>query len=81
MEKRCKRVIHNTNELEFAIFCIENVAIQLGIPAERVYQAFTINSDLLYQYIIPEYDILHTQSKEYIIADIIETMKEVGVQV
>ncbi len=81
MEKMCERVIHNRNELEFAIFCIENVAIQLELPAERIYQAFTVESDLLYQYIIPEYEMLHTQSKEYIVADIIEAMKEVGVQV
>lgn len=81
MGKMCERVIHNISELEFAIFCIENVAIQLGIPAEQVYQAFTTNSDLLYQYIIPEYEMLHTQSKEYIVADIIEAMKEVGIQV
>ena len=45
-------------ELEFAIFCIENV-----------------------EYIIPEYEILHTQSKDYIINDIIEVMKERGVEI
>ena len=31
--------IKNSNELEFAIFCIENVAARLGVDAERVYQA------------------------------------------
>ncbi len=81
MVQMCERVIHNTSELEFAIFCIENVAIHLEVPAERIYQAFTVESNLLYQYIIPEYEMLHTQSKEYIVADIIEAMKEVGIQV
>ncbi len=81
MDKMCERVIRNTNELEFAIFCIENVAIRLEVPAEELYQAFTSKSDLLYQYIIPGYEMLHTQSKEYIVEDIIETMKEMGVQV
>ena len=33
--------IKNSNELEFAVFCIENVATKLGVDAERVYQAFT----------------------------------------
>ena len=33
--------IKNSSELEFAIFCIENVAAKLGVNAERVYQAFT----------------------------------------
>ena len=33
--------IKNSRELEFAVFCIENVAAKLGVDAERVYQAFT----------------------------------------
>ena len=33
------------------------------------------------EYIIPEYEILHTQSKDYIINDIIEVMKERGVEI
>ena len=32
--------IKNSSELEFAVFCIENVAAKLGVDAERVYQAF-----------------------------------------
>ena len=31
--------IKNSSELEFAVFCIENVAAKLGVDAERVYQA------------------------------------------
>ncbi len=81
MEQMCKRVIHNISELEFAIFCIENVAIHLGVPAEQVYQAFTANSDLLYQYIIPEYEMLHTQGKDYIVADVLDAMREAGVEI
>ena len=33
--------IKNSSELEFVVFCIENVAAKLGMDAERVYQAFT----------------------------------------
>lgn len=50
--------------LEFVIFCIENVAASLGAEAERVYSAFVDKSDILYDYIVPEYENLHTQSKE-----------------
>lgn len=81
MGEICERVIHNMDELEFAIFCIENMAIQLDVHAEQVYQALTLKSDLLYQYIIPEYEMLHTQSKEYILADILDAMKEAGVAI
>ena len=38
--------IKNSSELEFAVFCIENVAAKLGVDAERVYQAFTEQSPL-----------------------------------
>ena len=54
----------NSSELEFAVFCIENVAAKLGVDAERVYQAFTEQSDILNGYIVPEYEVLHTQSRE-----------------
>ena len=49
--------IKNSNELEFAVFCIENVAAKLGVDAERVYQAFTEKSDILNGYIVPEYEV------------------------
>ncbi len=73
--------IKNSSELEFAVFCIENVAAKLGVDAERVYQAFTEQSDILNGYIVPEYEVLHTQSREYIVDDLIDVMKERGVEV
>ena len=76
-----KEPIENLKELEFAVFCIENVAIKLGISAENVYTAFTDKSDILNGYIVPEYEVLHTQSKEYIVNDIIELMQERGIMV
>ena len=56
-------------------------ASKLGISADKVYEALAEKSDILNSYIIPEYGILHTQSKEYIVSDIIDVMKERGVQV
>lgn len=74
-----KQNIEKSRELEFTIFCIENIAAKLGVSAEKVYDALTEKSDILNDYIIPEYEILHTQGKEYIVDDIIEVMKERGV--
>ena len=73
--------IKNSNELEFAVFCIENVAAKLGVDAERVYQAFTEKSDILSGYIVPEYEVLHTQSREYIVDDLLDMMKERNVDI
>lgn len=68
--------IKNARELESAIFCIENVADKLGVNAERIYQAFAGKSDILNGYIVPEYDVLHTQSREYIVNDLLDVMKD-----
>lgn len=76
-----RQSIHNEKELSFAIFCIENVAIKLGVSAERVYHALTGESDILNSYIIPCFEVLHSQSKEYIVEDIISYMREKGVGV
>lgn len=73
--------IKNSGELEFAVFCIENVAAKLGVNPKLVYQAFTEKSDILNGYIVPEYEVLHTQSREYIVDDLLDVMKERGVDI
>ncbi|CAI3273495.1 hypothetical protein CIRMBP1204_00275 [Enterococcus cecorum] len=65
----------NDRELEFTIFCIENVAARLNVDSRQNYDALIEQSDVLKEYIIPEYEVLHTQSKEYIVDNIIDVMK------
>ncbi|CAI3488529.1 hypothetical protein CIRMBP1210_02009 [Enterococcus cecorum] len=65
----------NDRELEFAIFCIENVAARLNVDSRQNYDALIEQSDVLKEYIIPEYEVLHTQSKEYIVDNIIDVIK------
>ena len=69
------------DNLEFVIFCIENLAVRLGVDGKKVYRALTEKSDILESYIVPCSEILSTQSKEYIIDDIINVMKEKGVTI
>ena len=57
------------------------MAAKLGVDEEYVYQEFTEKSDILNGYIVPEYEVLHTQSREYIVDDILDVMKERGVKV
>lgn len=66
-------------KVEFAVFCIENVALRLNMDAADVYKALTEQSHILTTYIIPNYDSLHTQGKDYIVDDVIEVMREEGV--
>ena len=64
--------------LDFVIFCIEEVAAKLQLPGNAVYDLLTKKSDILSGYIVPSYDVLHTQSKQYIVEDIISLMREEG---
>lgn len=73
-------MIKNTNELEFAIFCIENIAKKLNLNPKIVYEDLTKNSDILSKYIVANYDVLHTQDKDYIIDDILDIMDQRGIK-
>ena len=44
-----------------------------------MYDLLTRQSRILPDYIVPAYDALHTQGKEYVVDDIISFMKEQGV--
>ena len=67
------------DRIEFAVFCIENIALKLNVKAPRVYKALTEQSNILNTYIFPNYEVLHTQGKEYIVDDVLDVMKEDGV--
>ena len=71
--------IKSRRELEFVVFCIESVAASLGKPSSDVYRALSGDGGILYQYIVPSYDVLHTQGRDYIVNDIREVMAERGV--
>jgi len=60
----------------FAVFCIEALSDELGTTGDKVYKLLTEDSDILDSYIIPHYDTLHTQGKEYIVNELIELMKK-----
>lgn len=70
--------ITTAEELEFVIFCIEETARRRGVNAELVYDALK-SSGILGGYLVPEYLVLHTQGKSYILDDIENVMAERGV--
>jgi hypothetical protein len=65
----------NEDVLEFTVFCIENTAQALGMSGDIVYDLLN-KSRILDDYLIPSYDVLHTQGKEYIVNDLIGLMRE-----
>lgn len=61
-------------QIEFAVFCIENTAKRLGTSGQEVYRALC-ETDGINTFIIPSYDVLHTQSKDYIVDETLEYLK------
>ncbi len=71
---------YSDDELRFVIFCIESLAEDMQIDPVIVHDALTKESNIVNQYIIPCYETLHTQGKEYIIEILKEVMGERGVK-
>ena len=70
-------------QLEFAVFCVESVAEELGIKGNEVYKLMMTcpGLNVLDDYVIACYDALHTQGKEYIVRELIEVMREKGAKI
>ena len=68
----------NYDNVDFITYCIGNLSRRLNLSAVEVYRRLK-QSGILYGYIVPSYDVLHTFGKEYLMEDLIEYMKENGV--
>ena len=66
--------------LDFITFCVGSLADALHWSASRVYGTLR-STGLLRDYIVPCYDVLHTFSKDYIVEDLTDALREKGVLV
>ena len=66
------------NTIDFVTYCIGNLSRRLNMSAVEVYRRLK-QSGILTGYIVPSYDVLHTFSKEYLMEDLTEYMREKGV--
>lgn len=64
--------------LEFVTYCISQLARILKLSQGEVYRRLN-NSGILYEYIVPSYDVLHTFGSAYLMDDLTNYMKEKGV--
>lgn len=58
-------------KLAFAASCVEGAARKLGVP--YIYERMK-KVELIDNYILKHYDTLHTESREYLIEDVIECL-------
>ena len=64
--------------LEFVTYCIGKLSSQLNLPQQEIYNRLK-KSGILYDYIVPSYDVLHTFSSRYLMDDLTSFMREKGV--
>ena len=73
--------------LEFVTYCIAKLSAALKLPQQEVYRRLKRQEvyrrlkrlGILYGYIVPSYDVLHTFSSRYLMEDLTEYKKEKGV--
>ena len=66
------------NSFSYAVYMIHASANRWNVAPSQVYQALK-KSGCLERYLIPCYDILHTQSTDYVVQDIEEYLEERGI--
>lgn len=64
--------------LEFVTYCICKLSQLLNLSQREVYERLN-KSGILYDYIVPSYDVLHTFSSRYLLEDLTGYMREKGV--
>ena len=66
-----------TEHLDFITFCVGSMSDAAGKSASQVYGDLR-SSGVLADYILPCYDVLHTFSKDYLVEELTEVLKERG---
>lgn len=64
--------------LEFVTWLISKLSDYLKMPQSEVFRRL-YTSGILYNYIVPSYDVLHTFGSRYLMEDITDFMREEGV--
>ncbi len=68
----------NSEILNFVTYCISQLAHHLNLSQQDVYRRLK-SSGILYDYIVPSYDVLHTFGSRYLLEDLTDYMREKGV--
>ncbi len=70
----------NKDIIGFVTFCVGAVALELKLSRHEVY-AMLKKADIIDDYIVPGYDVLHTFGRSYIVDDLTDFMRRKGVLV
>ena len=67
------------NQLSFAVFVLNKYALATKQPIAEVYQHFS-KLNILDDYILKHYDVLHTLGENYLIEDLTELVAQKSLQ-
>ena len=70
----------NKDSLSFVIYMIHRCANQWDLTPAKVYQMLE-ETGCIQTYLVPHYDVLHTQSSGYVLEDIQQFLQKRGVAV
>ena len=65
---------HDGRRVHFAVMAIESAARNLGVSGRELHDRLKAQ-DLIHTRLIGRYEMLHTQSREWVADDIVETLK------
>lgn len=68
----------NKDSMEFVVYMIHYCANKLNVAPARVYKILK-ESGCINLYLVPHYEILHTQSSDYIMNDIQMYLQKRGI--
>lgn len=66
-------------ETEFVVFCIEELAAECGMPGNDMYHLLADNTDVISNYIVPNYEVLHSMGRNTIVEELKSILQERGV--
>ena len=70
----------NKESLSFVVYMIHRCANQWKMSPSKVYQMLE-TTGCIQTYLVPHYDVLHTQSSGYVLEDIQQFLQKRGVAV
>ena len=70
----------NKESFAFVVYMIHAVANKFNKRPSEVYGLLT-KCDCINDYLVPFYDVLHTQSTSYVLEDIVEYLERRGVKI
>ena len=65
-------------ETEFVVFCIEELAMECKVPGSEMYRLLAKKTDMISNYIVPNYEVLHSMGRNTIVEEMKNILQERG---